>query len=321
MKRYKSFLAQHLEEFFHYRRELGYINKSLGSQLKAFDTYVLEHAAGFGDLTPAFFLEFREKISGSPANANNLIGTMRNFFAYLLRYGYVDHNPVLDLPSKTENAFIPFIFSPQQTEDLLQAVLCQVRRTEKHFLIDLGVYTALVLMAGCGLRISEPLRLELTQYDPDQGTVFIHKTKFHKDRLIPLPRTVRDHLNNYLSLRKVMRPESPYLLPGFKNTLRNQQIYPVFNRAVQEIGIKAQRKVIGNMVFGSPTPHSLRHSFAVNTLKATKERGQDPQAVLPVLSVYMGHSKYRYTALYLKVLDAKRRQGLVDFAVSHLEDV
>jgi len=101
MKRYKSFLAQHLEEFFHYRRELGYINKSLGSQLKAFDTYVLEHAAGFGDLTPAFFLEFREKISGSPANANNLIGTMRNFFAYLLRYGYVDHNPVLDLPSKT----------------------------------------------------------------------------------------------------------------------------------------------------------------------------------------------------------------------------
>jgi integrase len=118
-----------------------------------------------------------------------------------------------------------------------------------------------------------------------------------------------------------MRPESPYLLPGCKKSLRHQQIYPVFNRAVQEIGIKAQRKVIGNMVFGSPAPHSLRHSFAVNTLKAAKERGQDPQAVLPVLSVYMGHSKYRYTALYLKVLDAQRRQGFVDFAVSHLEDV
>jgi hypothetical protein len=35
----------------------------------------------------------------------------------------------------------------------------------------------------------------------------------------------------------------------------------------------------------------------------------------------MGHSKYRYTALYLKVLDAKRRQGFVDFAISRLEDV
>jgi len=110
MKKYKSSLAQHLEEFFYYRRELGYVNKSLGSQLQVFDHYVLEHAAGFEDLTPAFFLEFREKISGSPANVNNLIGTTRNFFAYLVRYGYVDHNPVQDLPAKTENAFIPFIF-------------------------------------------------------------------------------------------------------------------------------------------------------------------------------------------------------------------
>jgi len=321
MKKYKSFLAQHLEEFFHYRRELGYVNKSLGSQLQVFDHYVLEHAAGFEDLTPAFFLEFREKISGSPANVNNLIGTTRNFFAYLLRYGHVNHNPVQDLPAKTEKAFIPFIFWPQQTEDLLQAVLDQMRRTKKHFLIDLGIYTAILLMARCGLRISEPLRLILTQYDPDQGTLFIHKTKFHKDRLIPLPKKVQEHLDNYLSLRNAMCPESPYLLPGFRKGLRDQQIYPVFNKAVQEIGIKAPRKVIGNMVFGSPTPHSLRHSFAVNTLKAAKERGQDPQAVLPVLSVYMGHSKYRYTALYLKVLDAQRRQGFVDFAVSHLEDV
>jgi integrase len=75
------------------------------------------------------------------------------------------------------------------------------------------------------------------------------------------------------------------------------------------------------MVFGHPTPHSLRHSFAVNTLKAAKERGQDPQKVLPVISAYMGHSKYRYTALYLKVLDAERRSGFVDFAISHLEDI
>jgi site-specific recombinase XerD len=321
MKMYKSFLAQHLESFCHYRRELGYVTKSLGIQLRAFDTYVLEKAAGFEDLTPAFFLEFREKIPGAPAGVNNILTTVRNFFAYLHRYGHVDHNPVQDLPAKAENAFIPFIFSPEQTKHLLQAVLSLMRRTEKRFLIDLGIYTALVLLARCGLRISEPLRLELKQYDPHQGTVFISKTKFYKDRLIPLPRTVQADLDNYLSLRNAMRSESPYLLPGFKKALRGQQIYPVFNKAVREIGIVAPRKVIGNMVFGSPTPHSLRHSFAVNTLKAAKERSQDPQAVLPVLSAYMGHSKYRYTALYLKVLDAQRRQGFVDFAVSHLEDI
>jgi hypothetical protein len=35
----------------------------------------------------------------------------------------------------------------------------------------------------------------------------------------------------------------------------------------------------------------------------------------------MGHAKYRYTAVYLKVLDAEKRQALVDFAISHQEEL
>ncbi len=45
--------------------------------------------------------------------------------------------------------------------------------------------------------------------------------------------------------------------------------------------------------------HSMRHSYAVNTLKSIKVRGDDPQKALPVLSAYMGHHKYCYTAQYL----------------------
>ena len=322
MKTFKSFLAIHLEDFIQYRREMGYVNKSLSSKLKIFDRYVLEKAQSLRDLNPSFFLDFRENIPGRPSSVNNVVLTVRNFFAYLHRYGYVDYNPLQELPAKTENAFIPFIFSPKQIQDLLQAVQAQIRRNkEEYFLMDLGIYMSIRLMAGCGLRISEPLQAGIDHYDPFQGTIFIEKTKFHKDRLIPLPRVVQQDLDNYLALRKSIRPENPYLLPGFKKDLRNQQIYSVFHRAVQDIGIQAPRKILGNMVFGHPTPHSLRHSFAVNTLKAARERGQDPQKVLPVLSAYMGHSKYRYTALYLKVLDAARRQGFVDFAISHLEEI
>jgi integrase/recombinase XerD len=42
---------------------------------------------------------------------------------------------------------------------------------------------------------------------------------------------------------------------------------------------------------------------------------------LPVISAYLGHRKYRYTAVYLKVLDAEQRQGLVDFAIARQEDI
>ena len=65
--------------------------------------------------------------------------------------------------------------------------------------------------------------------------------------------------------------------------------------------------------FGNPTVHSLRHSFAVNTLKNASERGKNPENVLPVLSAYMGHTEYKYTTLYLKVIDAEHRNAWVDF--------
>ena len=322
MKKFESFLAGHLNDFIQYRKELGYVNKSLANQLRALDYYVRDNARGWEDLTPAFFLGFRDGIKGSPATVNNVIQATRNFFAYLHRTGCCEHNPVQDLPAKTENAFIPFIFSPEQVEQLLQGVQSQIRRSrEKCFLVDMGIYIALMLQARCGLRMSEPLNLGLEHFDPVQGTIYIQKTKFHKDRLIPIPWEAQKELDNFLSLRDALCCTSPYLLPGFKNALRTNQVYPVFHRAVRETGIHAPRRIIANMVFGHPTPHSLRHSFAVNTLKAARDRGRDPQAVLPVLSAYMGHSKYRYTALYLKVMDAEKRQGLVDFAISRLEDI
>jgi|GEM_PF-5271566 len=40
-----------------------------------------------------------------------------------------------------------------------------------------------------------------------------------------------------------------------------------FHQAVGDIGLKCPRQTIGNNNIGAPTPHSLRHSFAVNTLK------------------------------------------------------
>ncbi len=73
------------------------------------------------------------------------------------------------------------------------------------------------------------------------------------------------------------------------------------------------------MIFGSPTPHSLRHAFAINTLKRIRERGKSAQQALPVLAAYMGHRKYQYTAAYLKVEDPKHIEGLISFSKSQLD--
>jgi len=321
MKKFESFLAKHIEAFIRHRSELGYVNTGLRSLLFSFDRYVRDNGNSWSYLQPSFFLDFREQLQGEPQASNGVIQAVHNFFNYLVRIDYCQSNPLQDLPYKKERAFVPFLFAPEYIERLLQMLQQKIRKTEAHFLTDLGVYTAIMLQARCGLRISEPLRLLYTHYDPRDGTLFIEKTKFHKNRLIPLPQNAQIALNNYLSVKNELAKDTPYLLAGPRKGLRNMQIYKAFHQAVQEIGMQSPRLVIGNTVFGRPTPHSLRHSFAVNTLKAIQARGKDPQKALPVLAAYMGHTKYRYTAVYLKVLDAKHRQNLVDFAISHQEEL
>ena len=178
---------------------------------------------------------------------------------------------------------------------------------------------AIVLLARCGMRISEPLRLFIDHYRPREKTLYIEKTKFKKDRLIPVPESAARQIDNYLALRNTLLGEdpNPYLLAGKKQKgLKDDQIRRTFHQAVKDIGLDRPRQVIGHTNFSSPTPHSLRHSFAVNTLKGVKEREKSPQNALPILATYMGHSEYKHTLKYLKVADARQRQDLVDFAAS-----
>ncbi|GAH81327.1 unnamed protein product, partial [marine sediment metagenome] len=137
---------------------------------------------------------------------------------------------------------------------------------------------------------------------------------------IPVPNDLQTEIENYLAVRKSLcsDDQNPYLLAGRNQmALTGNKIRSVFHEAVRDIGLSQQRQIIGNINFSSPTPHSLRHSFAVNTLKRIKERGKSPQNALPVLAVYMGHSEYKHTIKYLKVIDAPQRQGLVDIASFH----
>lgn len=319
---FKSFLSLRLEEYVTYRKTLGFKITSLKSHLKKFDRYLL-NIASLMDLPPYFFLEFRKTLNGSPRTVNNILSAIRGFYNYMVRNEYVAQNPLQDIPPYKENAFIPFIFSGKETDEILHAVLKRIRRDKKYFFNDMMVYTAIMLLARCGMRISEPLRLHLKHYRRHEATIYIEKTKFYKDRLIPVPRAVLDELNNYLAVRKILFcNDNPYLFPGKTGKgISANRIYPVFHRAVKDIGITEPARIVDNMRFGAPTPHSLRHAFAVNTLKRIKDKGKSPQQALPVLSVYMGHSKYRYTAVYLKLTDAKHRQHLVDFTLSRQEEL
>jgi len=318
MKNFESFLSAQLDEYLAYRKTLGYTTKSSRSHLLTFDRYLIETQVDLNSLQPPFFLEMRANLKMESSGINKILSAVRFFFQFLVRREYVAENPLQDIPFLKEDTIVAFVFSPEQVDQLLRAVCKSIRRGEGFFLTDYGVFTAASLMARCGLRISEPLRLLTHHYREDDGTLYIEKTKFRKDRLIPVPKAVMREIENYLSVRKSLctDDQNPYLLAGKKHKpLSEHQIRSTFHRAVKDIGLEQPRRVIGNMIFNPPTPHSLRHSFAINTLLAIKKRRESLRHALPVLAAYLGHSEYKHTTIYLRVADALSRKNLVDFAL------
>jgi integrase/recombinase XerD len=322
MKPFESFLGQKLEEYVLYRQSLGFSLHPMTSHLRTFDRYLAMRNTEPTVLRPSFFLELRADLKLESRSINRILSTTRMFFRYLVRQDFYTANPVKDIPLLPENEIIPFIFSEKQVDLLLKAVLNSIRKNQRYFLKDLTGHMAILLLARCGMRISEPLKMKVHHYRPKEKTLYIEKTKFKKDRLIPVPISVAVELENYLFVRKVLigNHQNPFLLAGTqKNGLNDNRVRWVFHQAVKDIGIDQSRQVIGNTNFSAPTGHSLRHSFAVNMLKRVQARGRSPQNALPVLAAYMGHSEYKHTVKYLKMIDAKKRKQFLEFSLEQKE--
>ena len=324
MKPFKSFMAPQLEGYIVYRQGLGYRDGHIRSYLLPFDRYLKNQKRRPQRFSPRFFLQFRTELKETmePQTVNKILSVLRGLFQFMKRQGLCEYNPLEDIPRLPERWFVPFVFSEEQIDQLLAALCKRIRKCPQYFFTDLACYMAAVLLARCGMRLSEPVRLLRRHYRREEKTLYIEKTKFNKDRLIPLPKAAWGELDNYLAVRKACfgDPKSPYLLAGKDHRgLTREQIYRRVRQAVKDIGLEQPRRRRGDMTFGAPTPHSLRHAFAINTLKRIRQKGKDPQHALPVLAAYLGHRKYKYTAAYLKVTDPKDVQGLIRYTKTRLD--
>jgi len=320
MRPFESFLASELEEYIQHRVSLGYNGRNQRSLLRPFDRYLKENEFNWDSLEPKLFLGLRRKLKGKSSTINEILSGIRNFFQFLVHMGHYTHNPLRDLPAIPVGQYFPYIFSSEQIEKLLLATKAMFPNNLEKHLEHTSVYLSILLMAICGLRISEPLRILVTHYCQNEGTIYIKKTKFENDRLIPAPKSVLFQIEKYLKFRnsKNISNKNPHLLVDQKQRpLSSNYINTVFHQAVKYIGINEIKRKIGNITFGSPTPHSLRHSFAVNTLNRIKEQRKSIWDALPILAIYMGHRKICSTTRYLSVLNADHRQDLLDFHFLH----
>ena len=187
MKNFESFMAQNLEQYVTYRQQLGYSMKSIQSRLSAFDRYLKQQNTHRDLMHPSFFLQLRANIAQNPSTVNGILSELRSFFKFLVRRDIYAHNPLQDIPPLPKTHFVPFVFFPEQIDQLLTAVCKRLRKTEYSYLKDLSQYMAILLMTRCGLRISEPLRMMRHHYRQEEKTLYIEKTKFQDT--LPLGRS------------------------------------------------------------------------------------------------------------------------------------
>jgi integrase len=110
-----------------------------------------------------------------------------------------------------------------------------------------------------------------------------------------LHETAQAGLERYLKQRRSYAPFNDHVFISLRRKpLLLSDVERAFQSAIDKIGLKRGPGL------PRPTPHSLRHTFAVRALEACPEgRDQITKHIL-ALSTYLGHSRACYTYWYLE---------------------
>lgn len=228
---------------------------------------------------------------------------LRGFLKYLQAF-----RPDTEVPGSSLLAAgrrpMPYIYTEQEIGKLLRAATTLkrpgfVRRADPAKLLLPHTYQTLIGLLACtGLRVGEALRLDLHDVQLHEKTprLLVRNTKFGKSRLVPLHDSVAERLERYRHQRRDLGYDD--LTPAFFVSEQGRRLkYGSVNRTWH---VLLRRTELTPTADGRrPTLHAARHSFAVRRLVEWHRRGLDVSAMMPHLSVYMGHAEPASTYWYL----------------------
>lgn len=196
------------------------------------------------------------------SSLNGAYGAIKILFVHVLEKPW-DSNK---LPRSRRIQTLPCVLSQQEIAQLFEVT------------INIKHRTILMILYCGGLRLSEVVRLKISDIDSKRMLIRVHQGKGKKDRYTILSQKMLVQLRNYY---KIYRPMD-YLFSG-ANPLAAISI-----RTVQHIFKKAKGKT---SIRKKASVHTLRHCFATHLI----EDGVDVTKV----QLLLGHKDVRTTCRYL----------------------
>ena len=179
---------------------------------------------------------------------------------------------------------LPIILESEEAQNLL-------KQPNKRYPTGLRNKTIISLMLHCGLRLSETCNLSPGNINLSKGKLRIVSGKGNKDRDLAIP----DYLIDLLNTWRKRRPKSNYFFPTLKGKkISNRYIQQMVKRYSQKAGINK-----------NITPHTLRHTYATQYYKQTKD--------IETLRRILGHTDIGTTTIYITLANTDVEEGMRGF--------
>ncbi|WP_434113450.1 tyrosine-type recombinase/integrase [Paraburkholderia caffeinilytica] len=291
MNTFLTALTAGTENYIALQRALGYLFRKQAATLRSFLRYV-RSSHSEGPLSQALAVDFVMASNLTPNGRAISYAVVRRFAEYYAAFdpctGAFDSRA---LP-RSRHIPPPRILSEDELRSLMNA---SMRLSIVQPLRGQTLATVIGLLASTGLRSGEALRLDRADVDLATGILQFRKTKFRKDRLVPVHTTTLVALQAYARYRDLVFPVQAS--SAFFVSTRGTQLSP----AGLHYGFQQACKLAGLNRPGTKSvrPHDLRHRFAITRLAHWHRQKVDVQSMLPMLATYLGHNRYSDTAYYI----------------------
>jgi integrase/recombinase XerC len=203
------------------------------------------------------------------------LATIRSYFKYLHREGFVKNNPAKLVSSPKTPKDLPRFLSIDEVFTLMNTPKGDTFKLTRDKAI-------LELLYSSGLRVSELTSIDIVDLDLKESLIRV-KGKGKKERIIPVGSKAMAAINNYLPERLSVKKKSTALILNIRGGRLTE-------RSVRRILLQYSRMI---NLKGNLSPHTLRHTFATHLL----HEGADLRSIQELL----GHSSLSTTQKYTHV--------------------
>lgn len=218
----------------------------------------------------AWLVEILEK-GNSNRTAARKISSLRVYFKWLLKEGFVKDNPVSKIKAPKQSKRLPSFFRESQLDSVdFQEMFDDSFEGVRNKLIIEVLYQT-------GIRLSELINLKVKNLADDKIKVL---GKRNKERIIPISNQLNIFIKSYLNLL-----DNEGLINEYLFVLKNgKKIYP-------KLVYRLINFYLGNVTdVDKCSPHVLRHTFATHML--------NNGAGLETLKDLLGHANLSATQVY-----------------------